>query len=220
MVAQGETPFIVELRIDIADKTTFLNYLNALDRDMLDEDGFQALQWFAQQTIEQLAHVYDLNDPSGSEFLNCITSLEAMIRKYQELDPSDEHNLLSASHKLQKYRDAAQGKFLREYISAEQNELLTDIGKSFNPSMWQIDSTAEFFRQHWNEAIAAVGSMKKNPNAQPFARSMVQHLLKSITHARDDILANEGAEFPYLNKNEKLDVLATMEDRLRKEHDV
>ena len=36
LVAQGETHFIVELRIDIADKTTFLNYLNALDRDMLD----------------------------------------------------------------------------------------------------------------------------------------------------------------------------------------
>lgn len=217
LIAQGEAPFIVELRADIANKTIFLNYLNAINRDTLDEDGFRALEWFANQTIEQLTSVYDLNDLLGSEFLNCITSLEAMIQKYQELDPSNERGLLSVSHKLQKYRDAANGKFLREYVSAEHHELLTDIGESFNPSLWQVDSTEEFFRQKWNETMVAIRSMGKNPNAQPFVRSMVQHLLESIAHARNDIHANEDAEFPYHDKPAKLRILDEMEGRLHRE---
>lgn len=181
-----------EMRINLADGKKFVNYLDALKEAPLGEGQAKALEAIAQNLTIQLSTQYQLENPDDERMIQLFGSLDQIIERYHELDKNGEAGISESVAKLSKYLEIARGKYLKEYLWAQNSGLLNEVGekdKYFGPSKWHTDANEEQYRdRYWGRAVKTVKAMGKNPNARIFQLEVIDRLEESLRYAKSDLM--------------------------------
>jgi hypothetical protein len=184
------------LRINLADRNRFLEYISALDPKTVSLSQIEGLKIVLSSLTEQLKKEYDVEklDPRAVELIG---GLEQIITGCQRLDPNNEKGLADESKKLAMYMEAAKGGYIKEYILTGRTSALAKVGEGFGPSTWQIDSNEESYQRSWNRALDLLTTVKKNPRAAILVFEITENLRQSAEFARKDIntLAEKNPQF-------------------------
>lgn len=187
MYSQGGEDPTSELRLNLANGRQFTTYLDALDPQSVTETQTEGLVAVANSLTTQLRTQYRLDDPNDDRFFELFGNAERIIANYRRLGGNNE-KVAESIQRLDKYIKIARKGYLREYLAAEQQQLLTPPGyHGFGPSAWQIDISTAGYIDRWNRVLATLERIGRNPRAAELYTEALQNLKACTAFARADM---------------------------------
>jgi hypothetical protein len=175
----GESANSGQIRFNVSRNEALTGFLGALTQEHLEKSGIRSnLDSLANILTRQIADHYNFSDMVLTEDMSQLFgSMEQIVGEYKRL------GLDASVQQLGTYLTHGKLGDLREYIFVERAGLLGEIGKSFGPGDWQRDSTPEYLRGRWNQAIHILEEARANPKATELAQQLDTHLRECVEHA-------------------------------------
>lgn len=199
------------LQINLLDRKQFLAYLSALKANSITPSQIEGLKKVAESLQQQLEQQYHLDkpDPRAAELLGNLQDKD-IVEQYQRLDPKGENGLAQAVKQLSDYMDKAKAGYLKEYLSVQRANLLSEVGgMNFGPSQWHADSNEKSYPKYWQRALEELEKIKQNPNAMELYIQVSQHLVESANYAKKALEQNKQ------NYSHAKDKIVTIEQVLK-----
>ena len=190
---EGQQQQSMVMRINVENAEKFNTFLSSLDESNLNGKDLVSLQYISDSLSDQIKTEYDLESGEEDRLFNLFAGLEKIVENYKDIGD----DILSRSAlKLEKYLDISRAGYMREYVIAENANLipLPDeiLGKfpeaGFTMSTWQEDSGPDSYENHyWANAFKTYDEIKKNPAAKSFAYEILNYMKKCALAARNNI---------------------------------
>jgi len=186
VIPNEENTSAPRMQINLADGSTFVQYLDSLSKETITPDQKKALEAVANSFTRQLAQKYKLNDPTDERVIDLFGQLEQVIEGYEKLGLSPSTEVLS------EYLKIARDGYLIEHITVERSHLFTGRDH-FGPATWHTDMAPEQYSEKWGNALATLDDVSVNPNAAGLAQKLKAHLKESAEYAIQEINADPTA---------------------------
>src|SRR3989338_2587014 len=122
------------------------------------------------------------------EWLSCWGGINAIVQKFQQLDPDGSKGLDDDSvRQLVIYAEAAKKRCLKEYLMADRYLGQEIGGRNFGPSKWHTDASIELYQAKWDEALAILKTIRQNPHAEEIYNQFKTYLKGSANWALENI---------------------------------
>lgn len=133
VIANGERSNLHEIRLNVNDIKRFNKSLKLFNENNLKSEDVESLKFVAQSLIKQIKEQYDLESGTEDRLLNLFLGMEEFIENYKRLGSKNEegreNGLADSVKQFEAYLEASRAGYMREYILAENNELIpTEIG--------------------------------------------------------------------------------------------
>lgn len=145
----GESADVSQMRLNIENRDRFTSFLSALNPKLVEEASLEKdLEKIPTILTSQILDHYNFesNKPSA-EILELFGGLEKIIDEYNRLGMGE------SVKRLRIYLEHGRKGDLREYIAIERRNLLSQPKEGFGPADWQTDSTPEYLKSRWREAL-------------------------------------------------------------------
>lgn len=166
-----------EMRINIENGKRFLDYLEALDKSNVTESQTEGLKSVAEILIKQLVQEYNLGDPDDERMVEFMSNFNQIIEQYQQFSDPE---LSKSVEELSKYLTIAKKKYLKEYLLANKEYLLTEPGIGAEGP--------QDYREKLNEAIDTIIEIGKNQNAKEFQQELINIFKKTLTDTKKEFV--------------------------------
>jgi hypothetical protein len=200
ILGQGEEINTGELRINITEKSKFLQFLKNIDNQNINPMLKSNLHALSNILAKQIGDNYDLQAPSD-EALKLFGSLGDIVTEYKRL-------YVEGTEKLETCLMHSKQGDLREYLAIEQQGLLSEPGKNFGPADWQKDSTPTYLMNRWNVALSVLNMARENPKARDLYHKLFSHLQTCLKAAMDNL-----ETLQYKDKDKLREVLSEVEQK-------
>ena len=171
------------LSFEVADSETLVNFFKSITLRDLEGDGVKsAVAFLAKALDEEFLHQYmrQYLDPAAVRWTELQDPLVEVASELIRL------NLKEAAARVTLHIEQAIDGALVEYLIAEGKNILVDT-ETFNARKWHIDTTAERYRQYWDEAVEAAGRIKENSKAAKIFDRVHRFLKESAEVAEREI---------------------------------
>jgi len=166
-----------EMRINVLDGKKFIDYLESLDKNNITNDQVEGLKSVAEILTKQLAEEYDLSDPSDERMVEFMGNFAKIIELYKQFTNNPE--LVKSVEELSKYLKISKGKYLKEYLLAEREHLLTEPGIGAEGP--------EDYKQKLKEALEFITQIGKNPNAKNFYQELIEIFKEKLKDRKEEL---------------------------------
>ncbi|GEM_PF-2774778 len=166
-----------EMRMNIADGKRFLDYLESLDKNSITESQVEGLKSVAEILTKQLVEEYNLGDPDDERMVEFMGNFNKIVEHYQQFSNPE---LSKSVEELSKYIAIAKGKYLKEYLLAKREHLLTEPGIGAEGP--------EDYKGKLDEAMETIIEIGKNPNAREFQQELVEIFKKTLADAKKEFV--------------------------------
>src|SRR3989338_1360362 len=137
VMSEEGTEYPSELRINLSDGRQFVKYLESLKGGILSPSQKTGLERVVLSLVSQLRGQYDLDNAEDERLLELFGNASKIISEYERLDAEGVRGLHTSISELQELVAVSKKGYLREYLLAEENQFLIDIGEhKFGPSEW------------------------------------------------------------------------------------
>jgi hypothetical protein len=179
-VDENETYVIGKIEIDIADKDVFVNFLQSINKDKISASQKKILEMIGEKLSLQFQTKYNFGELDESLF-ELLSGLKEIIKEYNRL------GINAGMTELNDYLAHANSGYLREYVDAKNNKLFEPIGRGFNLSTYQTDTTDERYKKKWDENFfMTLEKIRKNPQAKDLYERALEYGQKCLEFALAD----------------------------------
>lgn len=181
-IDQNEQLVSGEIRVNLFDKSSYVEFLKSLERDTLSDAHKKLLEMITKKISGQINHVYELENEEGDDrLIEVFSGLREIVDEYERLGLQKEVSMFKS------YLEYMNSGYLREYILVENNNVFGGIGEGFNLSTFQRDCTGDSYRDYWDRKFFKVlDEVRKNPGAKELERRMIDHAKESVAFAESD----------------------------------
>lgn len=160
-----------QIELSITDGEKLLRYLRSLSVKSVESPSAKdALNFVAWTLDRELTTKFAVNIISGSN-----DGWEQLAQTVEEVSSELRRlGLQTAAARLSTHLECAWQGDLREFLIAEQENLLTRGG--FGPGEWHLDCTAETYARDWNKALDTLELINSNEKALQLAQSIARFL--------------------------------------------
>lgn len=166
-----------EMRVNVADGKKFLNYLGELDKNSVTESQAAGLKSVAKILTKQLVQEYNLGDPEDERMVEFMANFNNIVEQYQQFSNPE---LSQSVEELVKYLAIAKAKYLKEYLLAKREYLLTEPGIGAEGP--------QDYREKLEEAIENIVKIGKNSNAREFQQELIGVFKKTLTDTKKEFM--------------------------------
>ncbi len=200
MTTESGGTYSSEMRINLGDGKKFIEYINALDVEILTISQIEGLKAVAESLEKQLVGEYELDNPDDERNIELFGNLSNIIEVYKRIDPEGNKGLTLSIKNLEQYLEIARKGYLKEYLISKKERLLDEVGgQNFGPSKWHTDSNEESYRHFWEGAMVSLEKIHSNPKASDLYKKIVENLKQSLIYAKADLT-------PTLFKRKNIDI--------------
>lgn len=183
-IEENETYAIGNIKINIEDKSKFINFLKSINKNEISESQKELLKMIIKKIENQVRYEYDLGSPDD-RLLELFSGLKEIINEYNRI--GFEEDIKS----LEYYNKHSNSGCFREYILAKNNNIFQPIGVGFNLSTYHIDSPGDYYEKRWErEVFKTLKEVKKNKSAKDLYKEILQYSLDCIKFAEEDLAKN------------------------------
>lgn len=193
---------VEELRVDIADGSKFVAYLQALEPQTLTKSQATGLEKIMASVTEQFQKEYDLDSAQDDRILELMGSLSTIVDEYKHLGSQSYMSLSQSVSKLERYLSVARAGYLREYREAEELKLTEPFDRNGFILRWHIDATPAFLEERWNEVIETLQKISQNKKAEELyegaakiAKEALEAALSEVTERSKSAKGDDAAYY-------------------------
>lgn len=208
--AGGEEASAVQMGINIQDRNKFTPFLHALQPVQVQEIGLKPILESLTGKLAAKVLEANLNEPSD-EVLQLFGGLGKIVDEYKRL------GMTPSVKTLETYLEHARQGDLKEFVSIERWNYLSEPGRGRGPEHWDGgDMSPESVAINWDAALNTLVMTRDNTNAQQLYKQLGPHLLSCISIARENLKGYKITEYYPQHLKDKIDkVLEEVEERLK-----
>ena len=190
-----------EMRLNIKDRSQFSSFLKGLEINQVTETPLNHhLKSLTDILNQQILDNYNLQEPDDNT-LSFLGSLDNIVSEYNRLGLKEE------AQTMEEYLTHAREGNLREFIALRTSGLMQEPNKGFGPADWQKDASPTYLKNHWDEAIRLLRTLRNNPKAMELYNQLFTHLNKCLPLAQTSL-----EELEYLTPEDKVKLAEILKD--------
>ncbi len=183
---------VKELRVDIANGSKFVAYLQALEPQTLTKGQAAGLEKVMASVTEQFQKEYDLDSVQDDRVLELMGNLSTIVDEYKHLGSQSYMSLSQSVSKLEKYLTVARAGYLREYRDAEDLMLTEPFDGDGYILRWHIDSTPAQLEDNWNGVLAVLQKISQNEKAAELYEMAIKTAKEALESAIAEVTKKPG----------------------------
>ena len=183
---------VKELRVDIANGSKFVAYLQALEPQTLTKGQAAGLEKAMASVTEQFQKEYDLDSVQDDRVLELMGNLSTIVDEYKHLGSQSYMSLSQSVSKLEKYLTVARAGYLREYRDAEDLMLTEPFDGDGYILRWHIDSTPAQLEDNWNGVLAVLQKISQNEKAAELYEMAIKTAKEALESAIAEVTKKPG----------------------------
>lgn len=176
---EQETYAVGDMKIDFTDQEKFVNYLKSLDEKSLSSAELKLAELVLKKVLDRVKQEYRF-DSADDRLLELFSGIRDLVVESRRLGLEEE------ASELERCVNYNQQKALSAYIFARNREFLEPIGKGFNWSTYQIDSSPESYIGYWDRAFEALDNAKQHKNGAQLYKDILTYAQSCLDFAEKD----------------------------------
>lgn len=154
-----ETYAVGDMKIDFTNQENFVNYLKSLDEKSISPTELKLAKMVLDKVLDRVRQEYNF-ESADDRLLELFSGIKDMVAEAKRLGLEEEANELERCVHYNKQRS------LPQYIHARNRRFLEPIGKLFNWSTYQRDSTHDHYIEYWDKAFEALDEAREDKKSQ------------------------------------------------------